>query len=201
MTNPDDDALVDIDGYLIILRAMLRSWSRAQRLAFAAALSERWLGVYENFSTANGWGHPEQLRDALDDVWAHIQGQNFPASAWKKHSQAIMENTPDLDEFDAWDALTSCMILDLTLEGCGEASAEEASDLAERVAVAAYDAVAQDETCDANDPEYKKRTWRQPAVQREIGQQMRVFQAVYWLPQSNASQVDALRKNIAAGRV
>src|SRR5687768_15501335 len=50
--------LNSIDDYELFLSETIENWSQQQRTAFAAAMAERWLPVYESFSAAEDWGDP-----------------------------------------------------------------------------------------------------------------------------------------------
>ena len=63
------------DEYERQIGETLKTWSPQQRLAFGAALAERWLGAYETFSATEGWGDPAALRRIMDAIWDHLRGR------------------------------------------------------------------------------------------------------------------------------
>src|SRR5262245_31298515 len=112
------EELKSIDDYERALSTTLKEWSPGQRLAFAAAMAERWLPTYVAFSEKEEWGDPRGLRRILDAVWGQLGGRAIaPADRARYHKQAL-DSTPHMDDFDAYDALLTCEILDLALESC-----------------------------------------------------------------------------------
>ena len=190
----DEDLLQDIDGYLVILGAILKTWSPRQRIAFAAALAERWLPAYRQFAAEEDWGDPDLLQEILEAVWDHVRGKAISPAKVAEYRKAVVKNCPDMDEFDAWQALCACQMLDQTLDCCSRTDPNEVIDLVKKAACAAYDAAAQEEPDD--DPESKKRTWRLPGVQREFAHFYQLAQRVYWLIQPDGPAVDALRTSL-----
>jgi uncharacterized protein YjaG (DUF416 family) len=190
----DEELLQDIDGYLVILGAILGTWSPPQRIAFAAALAERWLPAYRQFAEAESWGDPDLLQGILEAVWDHVRGKSLSPAKVAEYRKAVVKNCPDMDEFDAWQALCACQILDQTLDCCSRTDPNEVMELVKKAACAAHDAAAQEEPDD--DPESKRRTWRQPAVQSEFANFYSLAQRVYWLQRPDGSAVDAFRRSL-----
>jgi uncharacterized protein YjaG (DUF416 family) len=154
---------------------ILKAWSPRQRLAFVAALAERWLQTYEKFSAAEGHGDPAVLRQIVDAIWDHLLGRPIAATDATRFREQIDENTPDTEEFDqlpAWKALQACAILDHALVCCQ--TKENAGTVAKAVA-AAFDAVLGD--C-PSDPAGQRRAWKKVAVQGEFAKQLALLEAI-----------------------
>jgi len=55
----------DIDEYEAFLSSKLDAWSPEHRVAFAAAMVERWMHTYEKFSDAEQWA----MRPICVEFW------------------------------------------------------------------------------------------------------------------------------------
>jgi uncharacterized protein YjaG (DUF416 family) len=112
------------------LAGQLRGLPPGHRAAFAASCCERLLPNYAAFSRVEGWGHPEKLRAALDEVWAILGGQPAP----EEHIRSLVETcvglAPDTEDFQslfvsaAGDAAAAVAY---TLECCLDGDADRAA--------------------------------------------------------------------------
>jgi hypothetical protein len=108
------------------LTKRLEALPPGHRTAFAASCCERMLPNYAAFSRVEGWGRPETLRGALDEVWAILGGR----PAREEHVRALVETcvelAPDTEDFQslfvsaAGDAAAAVAY---TLESCLDADA------------------------------------------------------------------------------
>lgn len=69
------------------------------RAAFAASCCERLLPNYAAFSRAEGWGRPEVLREALDEVWAVLGGRPASEGRVRSLARACAGLAPDTEDF------------------------------------------------------------------------------------------------------
>jgi uncharacterized protein YjaG (DUF416 family) len=153
----------------------LKAWSPQQRLAFVAALAERWLQAYEKFSAAAGQGDPAVLRPLVDAVWDHLRGRLLAPTDAARFLEQINENAPDTEAFDrlpAWRALQACTILALALECCQKT--ENAATVVKAVR-AAFEAVLGG--C-PSDLAGQRRAWKKKTVQEEFGKQSALIEAI-----------------------
>jgi hypothetical protein len=93
--------LKTIEHYETTLDETVREWSAAQRGAFAAAMAERWLPAYEQFSAAENWGDAPGLRRILDPAWNHAIGRPLTPADRARYEQQLQVCTPHMDDFDA----------------------------------------------------------------------------------------------------
>jgi uncharacterized protein YjaG (DUF416 family) len=163
------------DEYQQLTGETLKAWSPQQRLAFVAALAERWLQAYEKFSAAQGEGDPAVLRQIVGAVWDHLRGRPIAPTDANRFTGQINENAPDTEEFDqlsAWRALQACVIVGRALECC--ATTENAATAVQAVQ-AAFEAVLGD--CPA-DLAGQRRAWKKVAVREEFGKQSVLLDAI-----------------------
>lgn len=73
----------------------------SHRAAFAASCCERLLPNYAAFSRAEGWGRPEVLREALDEVWAALGGRPLREERISSLARACAELAPDTEDFQS----------------------------------------------------------------------------------------------------
>jgi uncharacterized protein YjaG (DUF416 family) len=187
----NEDLLQDIDGYLKLLGSLCRRWTHGQRTAFLAALAERWLPAYSQFTEAEEWGDADTLRQVLDVVWGHVSGEPVSPSTLDRLGQSVVAATPSMDEFDAFDAMTACQLLGLAIESCAPGAKWQA---VTEAAAAAYTAVAEPVDGYPLDLNANRAMWHQPAVRSEIGHQFRLMQQVAAVPVINQSVAAALRR-------
>jgi len=100
------------------------------RTAFAASCCERLLPNYAAFSLAEGWGRPETLRGALDEVWSILGGRPAREEAIRSLVERCVEVAPDTEDFQslfvsaAGDAAAAVAY---TLESCLDGDAGKAA--------------------------------------------------------------------------
>jgi uncharacterized protein YjaG (DUF416 family) len=179
-----------LDEYEHLVRATTGAWSPAQRLAFVAALAERWLGAYDTFSAAEGWGDPDRLRRILGAAWDHLRGRPLSPEDRTRYGEEIQEVTPDTEEFDdlkAWKALTACMILDHALECC----VSEDDAVAVKAVRSAFDAVARQGW--PSEPAAQPRAWRRAAARDEFTKQRALLEEIGPTLRFDEKSVEALR--------
>src|SRR6266542_885446 len=106
-----EETMKDIDEYEAFLTSKLEAWSPEQRVAFAAAMVERWLHTYEKFSADEQLGDAVNLRRILDAVWGHVLARPLSPADRARYTAQLQESTPHLDDFDANEAMATCVIL------------------------------------------------------------------------------------------
>jgi len=110
------EELKSIDDYESFINETIASWSPAQRVALAAAMAERWLPIYASFSSTYEWGDPASLHHCLDTIWNHLRGHVIAPMELARLAAQVYDSTPHMDDFDAYEALAACTILDDALE-------------------------------------------------------------------------------------
>ena len=180
----------DIDEYESFLTSKIASWTPPQRLAFAAAMAERWLHVYEKFSTTEKWGDPASLRQSLDAVWTQVMGQNLGTAEVARHLKQLEDCTPHMDDFDAYEALAACIILNEALEACG--SSEHTAPVV-RAALSGFEAAVENW---AFNPEEQPRLWKKIAARNELKKQLKLIERISAITQFDPSNVAMLRRSI-----
>src|SRR5262245_46676380 len=96
-----------------------------------------------------------------------------------------------MDEFDAWEALTACRILDHALECC------EASDNAAIVEKAALAGIETALGEWPSDPEEQKDAWYEASAQKELARQLALLQKIATISGFDGISVQALRSGLA----
>ena len=176
--------------------ATLRGWSDERRLAFVAALAERWLPEYEAYAAAERSGDPAPLRRILDAVWGHLRGQRLSDDAREELSEQVEDGTPHTEDLDSNEPLVACMVLDYALECCGPA---DNLSTAEAAALECCEARMRLESAFPIDPKIERRRWAEPAVRDEIAAQAALLERVGAVSRFDGETVDALR-TVAARR-
>ncbi len=179
----------DVNEYEEFLNAKLDSWSPKQRVAFAAAMAERWFPTYRKFSATEQFGDLAALRRILDGIWGEVLDRPIVAAARLRHASQIEENIPHLDDFDDADgALAACVMLGeaLTASGVPDKPREAA-----RTAISGFQAVIPD--FDA-DPEEEARLWRKAVTQNELKKQLKLIELIDALTKFDDAAIAALRK-------
>jgi len=81
------------------LRHQLERLTAPARVGFAALCCERLLPAYTGFAQATGWGDAGVLRQALDRVWAAIEGdQAISAEQARELVERCLQQVPHLDD-------------------------------------------------------------------------------------------------------
>lgn len=157
-----NEKLNSLDDYERFLYTTLEKWLPQQRVALAAAMAERWLPVYEAFSTAEQWGDPASLRRSLEAVWNHLARRSLSPADIARHTAQVKDSTPHMDDFDDEAALAACIILSEALRCCGT---EDNIGPVLQAMLSGFEAVAPDWELD---PAEQRRLWRQVVVRREL---------------------------------
>jgi hypothetical protein len=181
-----------IDDYESFLGGRLRKWSARQRLALAAAMAERWLPAYEQFSAAEEWGDPASLRRSLDAVWGHLAGGTLKPADRARHMKQLDDSTPHLDDFDAREAWAACVILGEALDCCGTTD-----NLAHalQAALSSFEAIVPDWVVD---PSAQLRIWQKGGVRRELSKQLKLLDRIGAITQFDGPAVEALRSGLTS---
>jgi Protein of unknown function (DUF416) len=186
------EELNSIDDYERSLSTTLKQWSPEQRLAFVAAMAERWLPVYVKFSEAEEWGDPRGLRRILEAVWGHLGGRALAPADRARYRKQALDATPHMDDFDAYDALLTCEILDLALECC---HTEDTVGIAAKAAVAGMEAAVQDWPLD---PTAQLRVWRQIGARKELGKQLALVEKIGSIKHFESRTIQDLRSGLGS---
>jgi uncharacterized protein YjaG (DUF416 family) len=185
--NPPDT----FDEYQRQTAETLTAWSPQQRVAFVAALAERWLQAYEKFSAAEGEGDPAVLRQIVGAVWDHLRGRLIAPADATRFSEQIDRNAPDTEDFDglpAWKALQACVILGLALECCNN---PENAATAARAVQAAFEAVLGESPSDLAG---QRRAWKKVAVRQEFRKQSALLEAIGSIARFDDQTIASLRR-------
>jgi uncharacterized protein YjaG (DUF416 family) len=186
----------DIDEYEAFLSSKLDAWSPEHRVAFAAAMVERWMHTYEKFSDAEQWGDAANLRRILDAIWDHVLKRPLSPTDRARFAAQVEESTPHLDDFDANEALATCVMLSEALDSCG--SPESSTAAAVRTALSAFEAAVPGW---AFDPEAQPRLWRKVAARNELNKQLKVTERIGATASFDGARVSALRKSLTGAEL
>jgi len=117
MSNPE---LKSLDDYEQFVSNTIKPWSRERRIALAAAMSERWLPVYESFSEEEDWGDPSILKRAVDAVWDCALGKRLTPKDHGLLKNRVEENTPHVDDFavDLDEVIATSAAIEYALNCC-----------------------------------------------------------------------------------
>ncbi len=179
----------DIDEYEDFLNAKLDAWSPKQRFAFAAAMAERWLPTYQNFSAAEQFGDGAALRRILDGIWGEVLDRPIVVAARLRYAGQIEENIPHMDDFDdAHAALAACVMVGEALTACGSPDKPRE---AGRTAISGFQAVIPDFDSDSDE---QPRLWRKAVAQNELKKQLKLVEHIDALSNFDDATVVALRK-------
>jgi uncharacterized protein YjaG (DUF416 family) len=170
--------------------ATLHPWSDERRLAFVAALAERWLPEYEAYAAAERWGNPTLLRQAMDAVWGHLRGRRLSERMREDYSEQVRDNTPHTEDLDSNEPLIACMVLDYALECCGDG---DSLPTAEAAALECCEARMRLDSPLPADPERERERWAEPAVRDEVAAQTVLLERIGAVSRFDGESVDALR--------
>ena len=94
------------------------------RIAFGLSCCERLFRNYAAFKREVKWGNEQPLREALDELWQHLEGQTMDELRAKQLLSACEAAAPDSENFSspltgpAQEAcLSVCCVLDYLLDG------------------------------------------------------------------------------------
>lgn len=185
-----NEKLNSIGDYKRFIDATIEAWSPEQRVALAAAMAERWLPVYEAFSTREEWGDPANMRRSLEAVWNHLQGRSLSSRYVARYVALVEDSTPHMDDFDDIAALAACVMLSEALGCCRKADNKIP---AMQAVISGFEAVAPDWEMD---PEELSRLWRQIVVQRELKKQLKLIEQIEAIMHFDDATIQALRRRL-----
>lgn len=191
-----NEELKNIDDYEVLLTEKLTPWSPQKRIALAAAIAEHWLPAYEAFSAEEKWGDPASLRRSLDALWGHVQGRTLAERDIARHLQQVEAATPHMDDFDAEEALTACVILNDTLRSC--ADPKQTIPYATRAALSAFECLVEEWPDDTAD---QRRVWRKSAVRKELQAQLKLIEEIDAVAAFDTAAVKALRDRLTGLKI
>ena len=181
-----------IDEYERWVGVTIAGWSPEHRTLLAAAMAERWWRAYEAFSVAERWGDAASLRRALDAVWDHARGVALAPADRARHAAGIEQNTPHMDDFEAYEALAACAAAGSALDCCERA--ENAAAVMQAV-VSGFHAVEPEWDMDAD---AEPRLWRRAAVRKELRRQRAVIDLVGAIALIDEQAITQLRREVSA---
>ena len=187
-----DEKLNSIGDFERFIEAKIETWSPEQRVALAAAMAERWLPVYEAFSTREEWGDPAHMRRSLDAVWNHLQGKALSPGDVKRYVAQVEDSTPHMDDFDDVGALAASFIVSEALRCC---RTDDNKALAMQAVISGFEAIAPEWEMD---PEEQPRLWRQIRVQREFKKQRRLVDEIEAITHFDDATIQMLRKKLTS---
>jgi uncharacterized protein YjaG (DUF416 family) len=183
--------LNSIDDYQLFLDETIETWSQEQRTAFAAAMAERWLPVYEAFSKAEEWGDPASFRRALDAVWRHVSGQPLGRADRARYAQQIDDTTPHMDDFDAPEALAACVMVKEAVECCRPS---DNHNYVIQASLSGFEAVLPDWEIEI---EEQPRLWKKGVVRNELRKQLKLIEEIRATTHFNDATIAMLREKLA----
>jgi hypothetical protein len=103
----------------------------------------------------------------------------------------LRDSTPHMDDFDAYEALAACTILDDALECCAQ---PENLAPAVRAALTGFEAAAPEW---GFDPQAQPRLWRHVAARKELRKQLKLIQRIGATDRFDDQTIAALRSDLA----
>lgn len=182
-----------LDQYQDFVKTTIKSWSREQRIALAAATAERWLPAYEAFSTQEEWGDPASFRESLRAVWKHLLGDPLKPKELRRYIALVERNTPHLDDFDAEEAIAASGTILCAINCC---KPDDNIDDAVMALVSGFEAVAPGIYSFAE--EMSPDVWELPEVQSELASQQKLLEKISTLREFSDSQIEELRQQSTA---
>lgn len=173
-----------------ILKRHLERMPVQKRIAFCAALCERMLPNYSEFSRETRWGSCSRLRAALDVVWDVALGAEHSSAELQSLIKECGELAPEPGEFRspftsaALDAATAISnALDCCIDGGVEECVENAT-----LARDTIDVFLQNRgEVDIDDPQFERRIATHPLMQRELSRQLEDLEVLERAPRIDSS--------------
>jgi len=163
------------------LKKRLIQFDSKRQLAFAAACCERLLPNYLVFNEESGWGDITTLRNALDQVWAFLEGQGPSSQEIEDIAASCDAVTPDSEDFGsvyADLAQDACLAISNLLSYLFEGGVEKVV-YAVTYATDSVDLYVQEAgDMDPNDPELEQKILTHPLMQRELAQQEKELEMI-----------------------
>jgi uncharacterized protein YjaG (DUF416 family) len=186
----DEMGLKSIEQYQSYLWQKLASWTPPRPLALAASFAERWMRAYEEFSHREEWGDPEALRMGVETVWGHVLGKSSSASERKRLIRAIEQASPHMDDFDAIEALMTCVVVNDALSAC--ADPKKAATAVWDMATEVLENLSEEEW--PEEPEERTEFWESDVIQDELRAQLRLIELVEAVKSFEELTVNKLRR-------
>jgi uncharacterized protein YjaG (DUF416 family) len=150
-------------------------------VAFGLSCCERMFSNYVAFKRVAKWGDEQPLRNALDELWKHLEGQAMSELAAKQLIENCERVTPDADEFvsvlvgPAQDACFSiCCVLDYVRQGNVERIAQVSAfaiDTLDGYVQELMDGISKGYKAFPKSQEREERIRLHPLMQRELARQ------------------------------
>lgn len=151
------------------------------RIAFGLSCCERMLANYVVFKLNAAWGDEQPLRNALDELWKHLEGQVINKTAVKQLIEYCEKVAPDADDFSgplvgpAQEACFSvCCVLDYVQQGNVERLAQVSAfaiDTLDGYVQELMDGISKGYRAVPHSPEREERIRLHPLMQRELARQ------------------------------
>lgn len=190
MANQRWGSLADYERFVTNL---IKAWSHGQRTVLAAAMAERWLPAYETFSEENEWGDPASFQDAVQSIWNCVLGHKVTPKDSRLLEKRVEENTPHMDDFDAYEALTTSQMIHHGLKCC--ATADNTEDVVSAMMMG-FEGIAE---CIYTEPqEVPPNAWQWPHVQNELAKQLKLMKLIGDMVLIDEQQIAVLRQKLVA---
>src|SRR4029078_6853740 len=152
-------------------------------------MGERWYPAYAAFSKAEQWGDASVLRRSLDAVWNHLRATPLGGRERDRLIAEVDEVTPHMDDFDADEALSACVMVKDALR-C-TAKSDNVADEHDAL-ISAFNAVAPDWFMDEDQ---HPRLWRQAGVQKEVAKKLKLLDLIAGTTHFDDSAIASLRQH------
>ncbi len=164
-----------------LIESKLTSLDQKGQIAFGAACCERMIPNYSAFSQECEWGDVTILRNALDQIWSHIEEKTLLEEKIETLSNLCVKCAPDLDDFRSLlaghaqnAALSICAVFDYLLTKESERIAQVSA-----FSVDTVDSHVQEiESMSPSDSDFEKKIRNHPLMEAEINWQ---FSALTYL--------------------
>lgn len=163
------------------IQHQLESLPSRSCVAFGLSCCERMLPNYVVCKGRINWGDDQPLREALDELWKYVEGEDIPKLAAKQMYDACEAVAPNSDDFSellttsAQDAcFSTCCVLEYFLHGNPERIAQASSysvDTVDLYISALLDGFSKTPKVIFNNAEHEEQIRVHPLMQRELTRQ------------------------------
>ena len=191
MSNKTLNSLDDFANFVI---QTINPWTKEKRTVLAAAIAERWLAVYEEFSEKNHWGNPATFEDVVEMIWnCVLNNRTLTDKEVKVQDDRLLKDTPHLDDFDCEDVLTTSGIVSYALNACDQSVNTNTVVMALAAAVVGIEPILDDEF-DQISPDL----FQQRKAQKEVEKQLKLLEVIGNMDRIDREQIDALRQRLSS---
>ncbi len=179
----------------IQLASMLIDLTPLQRVAFSLFCCERLYPNYVYFSKKFNWGDSTVLRDALDQMWKYLEGDDVSDRVDELTAKCneITPNTEDFDSIYVSSALDSASTTILLLQLVKDDKVDTVVEIASLCNDTVDMYVQELDDMPPNDSELDNKILEHPFMQREIEQQRKDIELLNKANLSDTAELEILK--------